>query len=508
MSILNKYKKVKEIFRIINERYYDFVLSLDDSESVIVDSELSESSLCAYIDFTLDECIGYNDFVSLDHYKWDNAVNKGAKLLDIGFTGIDNGLIHFDKDEINETDFYNIICDTTITIESGDTRMHLFPVTGNTKLYSYDYIYHKNDYISLKGGFLQGVFKLHGFDYQILPNYIDNSMHIEFVLRPTGYTTGENTLNMKNPDNKGIFFYIGTRAENKFAVLNDDLNIINKSFLSGTTIVDSTGKNVNELPFTEIKTDNKYLLFNHTKNGYTVDTWDDNAVFILEMEKENNIGNKFLSMNRTVSGYTVDDLNNLDDTKENEYKGYDIMKDVKDNAFALKINDDGSIGYRYLVSDCNSENGWSIKEERSFPNIIPFNEWSTVNVKFQIINDPSNTIEKTSLTKKMKIYVYVNGYLKFVSQEMNELFFKPLNDDYTKQECVPYSISLGGGTQGLSEAIWTDYTAVPNKIYPLERYFAGTFIGDIKSFKIYNGSLEYNEIKNNHLYEQNKKIGG
>lgn len=109
MSILNKYKKVKEIFRIINERYYDFVLSLDDSESVIVDSELSESSLCAYIDFTLDECIGYNDFVSLDHYKWDNAVNKGAKLLDIGFTGIDNGLIHFDKDEINDADFYNII---------------------------------------------------------------------------------------------------------------------------------------------------------------------------------------------------------------------------------------------------------------------------------------------------------------------------------------------------------------------------------------------------------------
>lgn len=499
MSILNKYKKAKEILRIVNDRYYDFVLSLDDSRNATVDSDTNESNLCAYIDFTLDECIGVDDFVSLNHFKWDNAVNDGAELLDIGFTGIDNGLIRFDKDEINDADFYNIICDTTINIESGDTRMHLFPVTGNTKAYSYDYVYHKNEFISLKGGFLQGIFKLHGFNYQILPNYIDDTMHIEFVLRPSGHAIEEDTLNAKNPDNKGIFFYMGTRAENKFAALNDGLDIADEAFLSGTTIVDSIGKDINELPFTEIKTDNKYLLFNHTKNGYTVDTWDDNADFILELEKEKNVGNKFLSMNRTVSGYTADDLANLEDTKENEYENYDLMKDVKDNAFALKINDDGSIGYRYLVSDCDSENGWTIKEEKSFPNIIPFNEWSTINVKFQIVNDPYNTCGKTSLTKKMKIYIYVNGYLKFISQEINELFFKPLNDDYTKQECVPYTISLGGGTQGLTEAIWTDYTSVPNKVYPLEKYFAGTFIGDIKSFKIYNGALDYNHIKNTHL---------
>ena len=103
-----------------------------------------------------------------------------------------------------------------------------------------------------------------------------------------------------------------------------------------------------------------------------------------------------------------------------------------------------------------------------------------------------------SLGSERALYFVIDKSLESVSG-------KPLNDDYTKQECVPYSISLGGGTQGLSEAIWTDYTAVPNKKYPLEKYFAGTFIGDIKSFKIYNGSLEYNEIKNNHLYEQNKK---
>lgn len=513
MSILNKYKKAKERLKLINDRYYDFVLSLDDSDSILIDSKLTEDNLCAYIDFTLDDCIGDNDFVSLNCYKWKDAVNDGAELMDIGFTGIDNGFIHFNKDEITDIDFYNIICDTTFIVESGDTRMHLTPVTGNTKQYSYEYVYHQNDFISLKGGFLQGVFKLDGFNYQILPNCLDSSMHIEFVLRPTDYITDKNTLNFENPDNKGIFFYIGTRAENKFAVINnadtsefenrpnsEDFEPNSNMFLPGVTILDSNGNDVNTLPLTQIKTDNKYLLFNHTENGYTVNTWPNDTDFVLEVEKRKENGNMFLTMNHTESGYTVDKLKTMENENSNDYADYNIIDDIKDNAFALKINDDGSIGYRYLVSDCNSENGWSIKEEKSFPNIIPLNEWSTINVRFQIVDENPNICEKTTSTKKMKIYIYVNGYLKFISQELNELFLKPLNDDYTKQECVPFSISLGGGTQGLSESIWTNYTSVNNKILPLEKYFAGTFIGDIKSFKIYDGFLEYNQIRNNYLF--------
>ena len=109
MSILNKYKKAKEIFRIINDHYYDFVLSLDDSESVNVDSKLTENSLCAYIDFTLDECIGYNDFVSLDYYKWNNAVNTPPALLPPGLTRIDKKKKNKENKKKKEDDSYNII---------------------------------------------------------------------------------------------------------------------------------------------------------------------------------------------------------------------------------------------------------------------------------------------------------------------------------------------------------------------------------------------------------------
>ena len=46
-----------------------------------------------------------------------------------------------------------------------------------------------------------------------------------------------------------------------------------------------------------------------------------------------------------------------------------------------------------------------------------------------------------------------------------------------------------------------DYYSQFQYILPTERYFAGTFIGDIKSFKFYNCRLEYSDIKENYLYE-------
>ena len=95
----------------------------------------------------------------------------------------------------------------------------------------------------------------------------------------------------------------------------------------------------------------------------------------------------------------------------------------------------------------------------------------------------------------MKIFIYVDGYLKFVSQELNEIRLRELNERDDKQEFVPFNISLGGGTQGLMESTWINsYNGFPY-ILPLEEHFAGSFIGDIKSFKIYDCMLEYNEIK-------------
>jgi hypothetical protein len=95
---------------------------------------------------------------------------------------------------------------------------------------------------------------------------------------------------------------------------------------------------------------------------------------------------------------------------------------------------------------------------------------------------------------KMKIYIYVNGYLKFVSQELPELNLHRLDDLAERQEGVPYNISIGGGTQGLSERVFLDYYNTTDYILPLERNFGGSFIGDIKSFNFYDCYLPYSTI--------------
>ena len=98
----------------------------------------------------------------------------------------------------------------------------------------------------------------------------------------------------------------------------------------------------------------------------------------------------------------------------------------------------------------------------------------------------------------MKLSFYVNGKLKMITKEIPILELRELNDLYSKQEGVPYNISVGGGTQGLCDVIYPLYRDNPFIIYPLEKYFAGSFIGDIKSFRFYSCLLNRNEIENNY----------
>jgi hypothetical protein len=97
---------------------------------------------------------------------------------------------------------------------------------------------------------------------------------------------------------------------------------------------------------------------------------------------------------------------------------------------------------------------------------------------------------------------FVNGKLVYITKEIPKINLRQLNDLYEKQEGVPYNISIGGGTQGLAETIQYNYMLNPTRVYPLEKYFAGSFIGYIKSFKIYNCFMEHMRIYNNYLYEK------
>ena len=157
---------------------------------------------------------------------WTGATNTGYTFSSIGLTGIDNGLITFEKDPLDPTNqnLVDALTGSTLVIPSGDTRLMMHLVTGTTGDYIYptqrtiDPTFTFGDYMQFCGGFYQGFYKIDGSSYEVLPTRVHQGWAAEFWIKPQDIcdpTTGT-TLNDMYPDNKGFFFYMGTRAENKF----------------------------------------------------------------------------------------------------------------------------------------------------------------------------------------------------------------------------------------------------------------------------------------------------
>lgn len=238
----------------------------------------------------------------------------------------------------------------------------------------------------------------------------------------------------------------------------------------------------------EIPTDNKFIFFNNTKDGFNIKTWDDNIKYILTSPKYNNNKNYFLYFNKTKEGLDINNIQELNDLQKVEY---DILSDLYYNAIAFQIKQDGSIGYKYLIKDCAIKQKYNIMCEYSSANTISYDKWSTIDISIKQISEQT-----------MILYIFVNGKLALLSKELPLLRIRELNDLKDKQVGVPYNISLGGGTQGLCDVIYMNYRKLPLYKFPLEKEFAGTFIGYIKDFKLYNCVLDINQINENVNFEK------
>ena len=95
--------------------------------------------------------------------------------------------------------------------------------------------------------------------------------------------------------------------------LKEDLDISN--FIYETT--ESVRIDLNEKL---IKTDNKFLLFNRTDDGFTVNNWEEGSYGYFTFSKNEIDGNLFLLANRTETGYTVETINSL---RKESMKKYD-----------------------------------------------------------------------------------------------------------------------------------------------------------------------------------------
>ena len=179
-----------------------------------------------------------NLVVSENYYNPDNldlTCFSAQSACDIGLVGMDNGLV---TSLVGQTiTFTNGLFNQTEKFQRTyfDRRMKMFQVTGYTSqynrfsgipentLYEIESTVDPNvgKYHKLYGGFYQGFYKLFGYDYEALPERTNKGWSVEMVLKPRIIndripSLGNTTLNEIYPENKNTFFYLGTRAENKF----------------------------------------------------------------------------------------------------------------------------------------------------------------------------------------------------------------------------------------------------------------------------------------------------
>lgn len=559
--MFNKNNKQFDL-KLSNSEYYDLYLNYDDL-GFGLNNRLSGDCFVVWYDFNNDNIFFEedNDKTIKSLVSWNNAVNTGYNFETFGLVGLDNGQLLYDKDplDVKNENLVNILTGVTLTIPPNETSLLLHKVSGSTGQYVYPLEISQSDTLGVNvaklcGGFYQGYYKLDGSTYEVLPNRTPRGWVSDFYLKKGLVCSGETgtTLNDVYPDNKGFFFYLGTRAENKFWNIFEGNNTgctisceqpegcgdIITNFCtelkeSDIELVDpETGfsffLNPPLLDIREIT--NQFLIYGRaSKDGNSrcgdlrdnaaygkerVCSFTGSSIFVSEYRrKKTDTRNQFLIYGRASKGGNSRCGDLKDDPSYGKetvcsYSGdselileLDKDLDIIDNALGFRIKDDGSIGYRalkftgYCVDD-TYVTGVTVEEQYSEPGLINEDEWVRVTIRYVSDRTYNDDELKCLPARKGKFMIYVDCKLKVVFNGVDEFIARRLDDHYMKQLGVPYNISIGGGSQGLLEHMTFDGQDISDLGLNIEKNYAGSFVGEISEFKFYICDLPYSEILN------------
>jgi len=451
----------------------------------------------------------YQTIVSENYWNPDlvdpNFCVCATTLCDVGLTGIDNGLVQNMSGETIEitTGLYTSPSDKYSRYKY-DRRMKMHPITGfttpenrlwNDDSYTYDLSYDNVGgdigYVAkLNGGFFQGFYKIPGYDYQIFPQRVNLGWTAEFLLRYRW--TGDTSVGLNNryPQNKGTFFYMGARAENKFYHYADGSPKQDSGYTrvtSGLTCMHTCGcassANTSSTCLqvyqpsggtithctcgcpcdcqSSAKYPEKDPLYDEVSNG-------------LSLRLSGNTGNPRLCVKTyritghcETSGTCLTGLTYVTGTSVTEWcSSRGIFDECKVTPYINLehwVQIDAVFQRREWFDTCDLYDkgglGLLVKteyyatlEDRSISLVVP----PTTHDKDY---DPKTTevVTFTDMWTEEQIYrlgtlkFYVNGKLFMVAENFEEIIPRLLNTPREKQIGVGYNISLGGGTQGLHD---------------------------------------------------------
>ena len=560
MGNIKNYKFNKLDVRLSNSDYWDFYLANDDS-SVNPSIITTGDCLVSIFDFNNPETyVNGSATTIVSSVWWTGATNTGYTFSTIGLTGIDNGLVTFEKDPLDTSNqaLLSALTGNTLIIPANDKRLYMNRITGTTGgfIYPIDILEDAAGmYAQLCGGFYQGYYKLDGSTYEVLPKRVHKAWAAEFWLNKnedlcSGYT--DTTLNDIYPENKGFFFYMGTRAENKFWNRFDGADTgctsactvdagCTDTLSEWCTIPKETnifiGSGSTAIPLypsqtTTVEITNPFLIYGRAHSGgtrcvscggeitglgsETICSYDGKPISITTPKTiVTNTQNPFLVYGRAHSGgtrcvscggtpsglgnETICSFSGFDESIQFQNINYNL--DIIDNALGFRIKDDGSIGYRLLTvtGQCSGNTyitGVTVEEKYSESGLIGDKTWTSVIIRYTT-NDYYDDCELGIKPKrKGKLMFYINGKLKFTVNNFSEFIAKRLEEHMEKQVAVPFNMSLGGGSQGLIETQTFDGRDLEDLGLPIQENFAGTFIGGISKFKFNICDLYFSDIQN------------
>jgi len=547
--------------KLSNSDYWDFIITSDDYNACGAGGgDGAGCGTAVSFDFSRINTFknrDYNERTIISLTTWSGAINTGYTFDTFGLTGIDNGYVTFERntgDTTNQT-LVEALTGSTLILEKDNKKMFMTKVTGTTE--EYDYTTYAvtgatNPFVQFCGGFYQGFYKIDGYDYEVLPVRMNKGWTSEFVLNPNFeeypgecHNSNSKILNQDFPNNKGFFFYMGTRAENKFWNVWEGADTgCTSTCIVPSGCTDTLSPWCTPIKETDVRIIGDYGVAiplspppvqietssscgrcgcNPCSSGcdglgsQTACSYDGNGIVVVKNTKRvTNTQNPFLIYGRASSNkcncYSCSgESDGLGRDTVCTFSGFtseitelDNQIDVIDNAIGFRVRDDGSIGYRLLTytGQCVTAStgvvsyvtGATIEEGYSVPNAVPENQWTHVVIKYESQDYLDDCDLKYSKPRKGRLSFYLNSKLIYWVDEFDEFIAKRLNEYKDKQVGVPFNFSLGGGSQGLLESQTFDGLDFNDRGLLIEENFAGTFIGKISKFNFYVCPLSYEGI--------------
>lgn len=141
--------------------------------------------------------------------KSNKSISNNITLFDYGLTQFDAGYSNnmWDNFKLNVNDNYFKLNRVGKNIVNNPTNIETSGLTSKISYDNYEIIPvisgNSGNYFHLNGGYLQGFFKLHGYDYEIIPSRFSNGITIETAL-------------YLQSNSNGFYFMMGCRAEDKY----------------------------------------------------------------------------------------------------------------------------------------------------------------------------------------------------------------------------------------------------------------------------------------------------